>query len=206
MKDIGAGSQSAIENAREKLLQFLIACFYALDLDDKFRDDLLGMQHLQGTPQRVAEAFTECYLSGYTQTPHDVLTTEFAEKDYDEIVLLKNIPFYSLCAHHLVPFFGTAAIAYIPKGKVVGLSKLGRLVEIYARRLQVQEQMTREIACALRDVLMPLGVAVVVEAEHLCMSSRGLSKPGIKTLTSYMLGCFRDEPEARAEVLALIRS
>jgi GTP cyclohydrolase I len=163
--------------------------------------------HLADTPARVIKAFQE-YLKGYDQDPREILEKRFVA-DYDEIILLKDIPFYSLCAHHLAPFHGTAHVGYIPrkidvaKYEITGLSKLARLVECYARRLQVQERLTRDIANALKVWLQPQGVAVVVEAEHMCIACRGIQKPHTKTITSVMDGVFEDEA-ARAEVLTLI--
>lgn len=159
---------------------------------------------LQDTPARVARAYTEVF-AGLRQDPGDVLQTVF-EIDHDEMVLVKDIEVYSTCEHHLVPFHGVAHIGYIPaKGRITGLSKLARLVEVYARRPQVQERMTSLIADALVEHLQPLGVIVVVECEHLCMSMRGVRKPGARTTTSAMRGVMRNSV-TRAEALSLIRS
>ena len=125
--------------------------------------------------------------------------------NYDEMVLVKDIQLYSHCEHHIAPIIGVAHIAYIPNGRIIGLSKIARLVEVFARRLQVQERLTTQIAEALMTELQPLGVAVVIEAEHLCMSSRGIEKQGSKTVTSKLLGCFKDEAETRAEFMRLIK-
>ncbi len=161
-------------------------------------------RELKETPDRVARAWEE-QLSGRNQQAADILRTDFEANGYDEVVLLRGVPFYSTCEHHLLPFSGTADIAYVPEGgRVVGLSKLARLVDLHARRLQLQERLTRDIASDLREVLNPKGVAVVVRAAHLCMCSRGVSKPGAEMVTSVMLGCFRERPEARAELMALI--
>jgi GTP cyclohydrolase I len=159
---------------------------------------------LQETPDRVARAYTEIF-AGLWQDPADVLATTFDE-DHDEMVLVKDIPMYSTCEHHLVPFHGVAHIGYIPgeDGRVTGLSKLARLVEVYARRPQVQERMTSQIADALADVLKPRGVLVVIEAEHLCMAMRGIRKPGAITVTSAVRGIFRDNPATRAEAMSLV--
>ncbi len=159
--------------------------------------------HLEKTPERWTRAFFNYYLRGYAEDPAEILDVRFSD-DCDEVVLVKGISFYSLCAHHLIPFHGTAAVAYIPRGYITGLSKLARLVEVYARRLQTQEQLTREIANALQKNLNPLGVAVVIRAVHLCMTSRGVEKPGSETVTSAMLGVFREKDSARAEVLKLL--
>ncbi|MCW2948111.1 MAG: cyclohydrolase [Actinoallomurus sp.] len=159
---------------------------------------------LVDTPARVARAYAE-QLAGMRQRPEDVLTTVF-DADHDEMVIVKDIEVYSLCEHHLVPFHGVAHVGYTPnvKGQITGLSKLARLVDVYARRPQVQERMTSQVADALMEVLKPRGVIVVVEAEHLCMTMRGVRKPGAKTLTSAVRGDFRDEPSTRAEAMSLI--
>jgi GTP cyclohydrolase I len=159
---------------------------------------------LQDTPDRVARAYTEIF-AGLWQDPADILATTFDE-DHDEMVLVKDIPMYSTCEHHLVPFHGVAHIGYIPgeDGRVTGLSKLARLVEVYARRPQVQERMTSQIADALADVLKPRGVLVVIEAEHLCMAMRGIRKPGSSTVTSAVRGIFRDNPATRSEAMSLV--
>ncbi|WP_433369227.1 GTP cyclohydrolase I FolE [Streptosporangium sp. CA-115845] len=159
---------------------------------------------LRDTPARVARAYAEQF-AGLGQTPEDVLTTVF-DVDHDEMVLVRDIEVYSTCEHHLVPFHGVAHVGYIPneKGQVTGLSKLARLVDVYARRPQVQERMTSQIADALMDVLEPRGVIVVIECEHLCMTMRGVRKPGAKTITSAVRGSFRDSDRTRAEAMALI--
>ncbi|MBB2912565.1 GTP cyclohydrolase I [Streptosporangium becharense] len=159
---------------------------------------------LQETPARVARAYAEQF-AGLGQTPEDVLTTVF-DVDHDEMVLVRDIEVYSTCEHHLVPFHGVAHVGYIPneKGQVTGLSKLARLVDVFARRPQVQERMTSQIADALMRVLEPRGVIVVVECEHLCMTMRGVRKPGAKTITSAVRGDFRSSDKTRAEAMALI--
>ncbi|WNV77826.1 GTP cyclohydrolase I FolE [Geodermatophilus sp. DSM 44513] len=159
---------------------------------------------LQATPDRVARAYAETF-AGLWQDPAEVLATTFDE-DHDELVLVKDIPLYSTCEHHLVPFHGVAHIGYVPgpDGKVTGLSKLARLVEVYARRPQVQERMTSQIANALTDVLKPSGVLVVIEAEHLCMAMRGIRKPGTSTVTSAVRGVFKDSIASRNEAMSLI--
>jgi GTP cyclohydrolase I len=159
---------------------------------------------LAETPARVARAYTEQF-SGLRQRPEDVLTTVF-DADHDELILVRDIELYSTCEHHLVPFFGFAHVGYIPneKGQITGLSKLARLVDVYAHRPQVQERMTSQIADALMGVLEPRGVLVVIEAEHLCMSMRGVRKPGAKTVTSAVRGSMRDSDRTRAEALSLL--
>jgi GTP cyclohydrolase I len=160
---------------------------------------------LADTPARVARAYAEQF-AGLRQRPEDVLTKVF-DADHDEIVLVRDIELYSTCEHHLVPFFGVAHIGYIPneKGQITGLSKLARLVDMYARRPQVQERMTSQIANALEAVLEPRGVIVVIEAEHLCMSMRGVRKPGARTVTSAVRGVFRDSARTRAEAMSLVQ-
>jgi GTP cyclohydrolase IA len=159
---------------------------------------------LQDTPKRVAKAFKEFY-SGYQDDPKDVLNKIFAEVEgYDDIVLVRDIPFYSHCEHHMVPFYGMAHIAYYPTKGVVGLSKLARLVEIFARRLQTQETMTAQIASAMEQYLEPRGVAVMIEAEHMCMSMRGVQKAGAMTLTTQFTGAFNDAAE-QVRFLTLVR-
>jgi GTP cyclohydrolase I len=166
--------------------------------DDPERDGL------RDTPARVARAYAEQF-AGMGQKPEDVLTTVF-DADHDEMVLVRDIELYSTCEHHLTPFFGFAHVGYIPneKGQITGLSKLARLVDVYARRPQVQERMTSQIADALMSVLEPSGVIVVIEAEHLCMSMRGVRKPGAKTVTSAVRGTFRDSDRTRAEAMSLL--
>jgi GTP cyclohydrolase I len=164
--------------------------------DDPRREGLVG------TPGRVARAFEE-WFAGYQQDPRQYLSRTFEEvAGYDEIVALRDIPFESHCEHHLAPIIGKAHIAYLPRRRVVGISKLARLVDVYAKRLQIQEKMTAEIAACLDKVLQPMGVAVVIEGTHQCMTTRGIHKPGVSMVTSRMLGVFRDQPETRQEFLA----
>ncbi|HEY1619624.1 MAG TPA: GTP cyclohydrolase I FolE [Streptosporangiaceae bacterium] len=159
---------------------------------------------LTDTPARVARAYAEQF-AGLHQEPQDVLTTVF-DAEYNEMVLVRDIEVYSTCEHHLVPFFGNAHVGYIPntKGQITGLSKLARLVDVYARRPQIQERMTSQIADAMMAVLAPRGAIVVVEAEHLCMSMRGVRKPGAKTVTSAVRGSFLDSDSTRAEAMSLL--
>jgi GTP cyclohydrolase I len=159
---------------------------------------------LQDTPARVARAYAETF-AGLGQDPAEILATTFDE-GHDELVLVRDIPMYSTCEHHLVPFHGMAHVGYIPgaDGRVTGLSKLARLVDVFARRPQVQERMTRQIADALHEGLKPQGVVVVIEAEHLCMAMRGIRKPGSRTVTSAVRGIFRDNPATRAEAMSLV--
>ena len=159
---------------------------------------------LRATPQRVASMYEELF-AGIDDDPERYLTVTFAA-DHDEMVMVRDIPFASLCEHHLIPFIGKVHVGYIPgaDGRVTGLSKLARLVDAYARRLQVQERMTTQIADTMEKVLVPLGVLVVVEAEHLCMSMRGVKKPGTLTITSAVRGLFRDDPRTRAEAMQYV--
>ena len=160
---------------------------------------------LEKTPERVEKALR--YLtSGYDTAVKDVFNDAMFVEEYDEMVVVKDIDFFSLCDHHLLPFFGKAHIAYMPRKKIVGLSKIPRLVEMYSRRLQVQERLTTQIANTLNEALQPLGVAVVIEAIHLCMLMRGVEKQSSKAVTSAMLGAFRTHPETRAEFMELIKA
>lgn len=157
---------------------------------------------LSKTPRRVAQTLEKVF-SGYQQDVSALLTT-FKNQGYDEMIVVKDIEFYSTCSHHLLPFFGKASIGYIPREKIIGLSKMPRLVEIYSRRLQNQERLTVEIARALKNLIHPKGVGVVLEAQHLCMMARGVEKQGSKVVTSAMLGLFKTELNTRSEFLKLI--
>jgi len=159
---------------------------------------------LKATPDRVSRAMREL-TNGYGVKPEEVVAGAVFEQDYDEMVIVKDIAFYSLCEHHMLPFFGQVHVGYLPKGKVIGLSKIPRLVEVFSHRLQIQEQLTREIAEALNVTLVPRGVGVVIEARHLCMEMRGVETPGGHMMTSCMLGTFRRDPRTRAEFLDLVR-
>ena len=166
--------------------------------DDPKREGLIE------TPKRVVKSYEEFY-AGYDQDPAEILSKVFEEiEGYDEIVLVKDILLESHCEHHMVPILGKAHVAYLPDKRVVGLSKLARVVDLYAKRLQTQETMTAQIADTINDVLKPKGVAVVIDAEHQCMSSRGVSKKGTSTVTSTMLGAFRDSQKSRMEFMNLI--
>ena len=157
---------------------------------------------LLGTPDRVARSYEE-FFAGYWQDPEAILRTTFEETaGYDEMVVLRDIDYESHCEHHMVPIIGRAHVAYLPNSRVVGISKLARIVEAYAKRLQIQEKMTVQIANSINKVLAPKGVAVVIEGNHACMSTRGVHKPGVTMVTSTMLGAFRDDPATRREFLA----
>ncbi|HEY7543060.1 MAG TPA: GTP cyclohydrolase I FolE [Methylomirabilota bacterium] len=165
----------------------------------------VGREGLERTPDRVEKALR--YLtSGYEQDAKEILNDAMFVEDYDEMVIVKDIDFSSLCEHHLLPFIGKCHVAYMPGRRIVGLSKIPRLVEMFSRRLQVQERLTTQIASTVNEVLQPRGVAVVVEAVHLCMLMRGVEKQNSKAITSAMLGSFRDNPETRAEFMGLIKS
>jgi len=159
---------------------------------------------LKGTPQRVAAMYAEL-LAGMHENPKEHLCSIFTE-NYDEIVLLRDIPFYSICEHHLMPFIGSAHVAYLPAGVVLGVSKLARIVDSFARRLQVQERLTDQIADFLMDSLKPQGVTVVLEASHSCMTIRGIKKPGSIMVTSALRGIFKKDPRSRSEVMSLIHN
>lgn len=159
---------------------------------------------LRGTPDRVVRSYEE-FFAGYEDEPIEILSRTFEEiSGYDEVVVLKDIPFESHCEHHMVPIIGRAHVGYLPDRRVVGISKLARVVEVYARRLQIQEKMTAEIAQTILIALQPKGVAVVIDATHECMTTRGIHRPGVGMVTSQMLGVFRDDPSTRREFLALI--
>jgi len=166
--------------------------------DDPSREGLLD------TPARVVRSYEE-FFSGYGVDPEELLKRTFEETDgYDEMVLLKDIRFESHCEHHMAPIIGKAHIAYLPRTRVIGISKLARLVELYAKRLTIQEKMTSQVANALNDILQPEGVAVVIEASHQCMTTRGVHKPGVTMVTSRMLGAFRENPSTRREFLSMV--
>ncbi len=156
------------------------------------------------TPERVARAWGDI-TAGYDQDPGEMVRSALFEAEGKEMIVINDIDFFSVCEHHMLPFFGKAHVAYIPGKKIVGLSKIARVVEAYARRLQVQERMTAQIATCLMDNLEPLGVAVVLKAQHLCMMMRGIQKQNSHAVTSEMLGCFKNDPKTRGEFLTLIR-
>ncbi len=163
-----------------------------------------GREGLAGTPQRVADSL-RFLTDGYDVDVADVVGDAIFEEPYDEMVVVRDVPFYSLCEHHLLPFFGAVHVAYQPAGRVIGLSKIPRLVEVFAHRLQLQERLTQQIAEGLLEALQPHGVGVVVDARHLCMEMRGVERTGARTVTSCMLGVFRDDARTRTEFLELVR-
>jgi GTP cyclohydrolase I len=166
--------------------------------EDPMRDGLLS------TPKRMEKSIA-FLTQGYTQSVGEILHGALFDVDYDEMVIVKDIEFYSLCEHHLLPFFGKAHIAYVPQGKVVGLSKLPRIVDVFARRLQVQERLTQQVAEAIEEAIAPQGVGVVIEAQHLCMMMRGVEKQSSVTVTSSMRGVFKTQLQTRSEFLSLVR-
>ena len=179
-------------------MQDLITQLLARLGEDPQREGLLK------TPDRVARSF-EYLTSGYRTKVEDIVNGALFTLDYNEMVIVRDIDFYSLCEHHLLPFFGKCHVAYVPNGRVIGLSKIPRLVDMFARRLQLQERMTSQIAETIRDQVQPLGVAVVCEGTHLCMAMRGVEKQASTTVTSAMLGAFHDDPRTRNEFLKLVR-
>ena len=165
--------------------------------EDAARDGLIH------TPDRMEKAM-HSLTRGYTQTVDEAINGALFDVNYDEMVIVRDIEFYSQCEHHLLPFFGRAHVAYLPQGKVIGLSKIPRIVDVFARRLQVQERLTRQVAEAIEDAIHPQGVAVTMEAQHLCMMMRGVEKQSARTVTSAMLGVFKTQPQTRNEYLSLI--
>jgi len=170
-----------------------------------FAGDDPGREGLLDTPKRVVSAYEEIY-AGYRECPADILDRTFAETGgYDDLVLVRDIPFHSHCEHHMMPFYGKAHIAYMPTDRVVGLSKLARLLDVYALRLQTQEHLTSQVATAIDEILKPHGVAVMIEAEHMCMSLRGVQKPGALTVTTHFTGAFRDDVNEQVRFMTLLR-
>jgi GTP cyclohydrolase I len=197
MQNTGDKMDKSVSNPKE--LEKTIAELLRLIGEDPGREGLLR------TPERVAKMY-RFLTEGYQQEAQSVLNGAIFTEKYDEMVIVKNIDFFSLCEHHIIPFYGRAHVAYIPKGKIVGLSKIPRIVQVFSRRLQVQERMTQQIAETLYKVLEPDGVAVVIEARHLCMMMRGVEKQNSVATTSAMLGSFRDDERTRNEFLKLIDS
>jgi GTP cyclohydrolase IA len=192
-------SPSSVRRPSREEAEAAVRTLIAYAGDDPSREGLLD------TPKRVAKAYGELF-SGYKDTAEEVLERIFTDvAGYEEFILVKEIPFYSHCEHHMVPFIGNAHIAYYPTEGVVGLSKLARIVEMYARRLQTQEAMTAQISNAIEKVLKPRGVAVLIEAEHMCMTMRGVQKPGVSTVTARFTGCFREDASEQARFMMLIR-
>ena len=196
----GNGYQKIERYDDEKTMEMAGHYKRILDLigEDSDREGLLK------TPLRVAKAM-QFFTQGYKMDPVEMLKSATFHEDYRQMVLVKNIELYSLCEHHLLPFFGKAHVAYIPNGHVTGLSKLARVVEAYARRLQVQERLTTQIRDCIQDTLQPLGVAVVIEAQHMCMQMRGVQKQGSSTITTQFTGVFRDDPAEQARFITMVR-
>ncbi|MDP2296741.1 MAG: GTP cyclohydrolase I FolE [Pseudolabrys sp.] len=194
----GATPPSAPRPSREDA-EAAVRTLIAYAGDDATREGVLD------TPKRVIDAYEEIY-EGYRESPAEALDRTFSETGgYDDFVLVKDIGFNSHCEHHMMPFYGKAHVAYMPTDRVVGLSKLARLVDVYAHRLQTQEHMTSQIATAIQEVLKPRGVAVMIEAEHMCMSIRGVSKPGALTVTTHFSGAFRNDPNEMVRFMTLLR-
>ncbi|MCP3713652.1 GTP cyclohydrolase I FolE [Paraburkholderia sp. CNPSo 3274] len=197
-RDNGIGAEEASVRPTRDQAEEAVRTLIRWAGDDPEREGLIQ------TPARVARAYRE-FFAGYESDPMQILATTFSEVDgYDEMVVLKDIRFESYCEHHMVPIIGRAHVAYLPEHRVVGISKLARLVDVYAKRLQIQEKMTVQIADALNTVLQPKGVAVILEAAHQCMSTRGVHKAGASLVTSRMLGAFRDDPSTRREFLSIV--
>jgi GTP cyclohydrolase IA len=192
LKEVVLGGTGLEEYSTQDIYREVLRRFDA----DPTRDGLVR------TPERVQKSM-EFLTKGYKEDPADVLCGALFDVDYNEMVIVKDIEMYSMCEHHMLPFFGRVHVAYIPNGKVIGLSKMARLVEIFSRRLQVQERLTRQIADAIQDAIHPQGVGVVIEARHLCMMMRGVEKQNSKTITSAVRGLFRTDPRTREEFLTL---
>ncbi len=203
---------SAIENSESLRLGGFEPLPSDAQAETAFRDILRWVGEdperdgLRETPKRLVRAFRE-YFCGYDEDPEEVLSKTFTEVEgYDEMIVLRAVPFESHCEHHVAPIIGRAWVGYVPNRRVVGISKLARVVEIYSKRLQIQERLTAQIANTIENVLQPRGVAVVIKAAHHCMMSRGIRKRGTDLVTSRMLGCFRDQPMTRGEFLSLVNS
>jgi GTP cyclohydrolase I len=195
--DVQAGQAVLSEASRKKVAA---GVKHIIDAVNKY----IEHEGTRDTPARVARMYEEL-LAGYVVDPKKMLNNALFAVDYDEMVVVKDIEYYSLCEHHLLPFFGTAHVGYLPDGKVVGLSKIPRLVDIFARRLQVQERMTQQIAGFLEELVQPQGVGVVVEGTHLCAAMRGVKKPSARMVTSAVLGRFRTDPRTREEFMSHLR-
>jgi len=197
--DVAAAPVPAGPRPSREEVEAAVRTLIAFAGDDPAREGLLD------TPKRVAAAYEELYR-GYRECPADVLDRTFSETGgYDDLVLVRDIPFHSHCEHHMMPFYGKAHVAYLPVERVVGLSKIPRLIDIFARRLQTQEHLTSQVVTAIEEILKPRGVAVMLEAEHMCMSLRGVEKPGSQTITTQFTGLFRDDPAEQVRFITLVR-
>ena len=196
--DLPSESRRAVKRPTRSEAEAAVRTLLQWTGDDPDREGLLG------TPARVVRSFEE-FFSGYGEDPVAILQRTFEETDgYDEMVVLRDIRFESHCEHHMVPIIGRAHIAYLPRQRVVGISKLARVLEVYSRRLQIQEKLTAQIANTINEVLQPKGVGVVIDASHQCMTTRGVHKPGMSMVTSHVIGTFRSDPRTRREFLAII--
>jgi GTP cyclohydrolase I len=197
--DIAAAPATSGPRPSREEAEAAVRTLLAFAGDDPSREGLLD------TPKRVVSAYEEIY-AGYRECPADILDRTFAETGgYDDLVLVRDIPFHSHCEHHMMPFYGKAHVAYLPVERVVGLSKIPRLIDVFARRLQTQEHLTSQIVSAIEEILKPRGVAVMLEAEHMCMSVRGVEKPGSQTITTQFTGLFRDDPTEQVRFITLVR-
>ena len=200
----GRPKNSALRKKNQKLRPSQAEAEAAVRTLIEWAGDDPDREGLVDTPERVARAYEE-FFAGYYKDPVAMLTTTFEETaDYDEMIVMRDIRLESHCEHHIVPILGTVHIGYLPSDRVVGISKLARVVEVFAKRLQIQETLTAQIADTIQEVLVPRGVGVVIEAAHQCMTTRGVRKPGVSMVTSRMLGSFRDDPTTRHEFLAII--
>jgi GTP cyclohydrolase IA len=197
--DIAAAPTPSLPRPSREEAEAAVRTLLAYAGDDPAREGLLD------TPRRVVSAYDELF-GGYRERPADVLDRTFSETGgYDDLVLVRDIPFHSHCEHHMMPFHGKAHVAYLPVERVVGLSKLPRLIDVFSRRLQTQEHLTSQIVSAIEEILKPRGVAVMLEAEHMCMSLRGVEKPGSQTITTQFTGLFRDDPAEQVRFITLVR-
>ncbi|KAL3275575.1 hypothetical protein HHI36_020331 [Cryptolaemus montrouzieri] len=202
IKNNSKAHQNGADALRENAITTMAECYRTL-LESLGED--VSREGLLKTPERASKAML-FFTKGYGESVEEVLNDAVFDEDHNEIVLVKDIEMFSMCEHHMVPFYGKVSIAYLPQGKILGLSKLARIVEIFSRRLQVQERLTKQIAEAVFDAVNPAGVAVAIEGVHMCMVTRGVQKINSKTITSTMLGVFKDDPEKREEFMNLLQA